>query len=467
MSASPAGSGPQPRALVVDDDRAVRAALRVNLAKAGYDLRLAESAEEALAALEEREFDVVLSDVKMPGMGGMALLDTIKQRAPETRVILMTGQGSVEDAVTAMKGGASDYIIKPISKNELLLLMERALRETALLAEVKQLRAEVQERYGFDNIIGATPAIREVFSLISAVADSSALVLLTGPTGTGKELLAHAIHYRSPRRDGPFVAVNCAALPDNLLESELFGHEKGAFTGAVRQHRGKFEQASGGTILLDEIGEIPLSTQVKLLRVLENGTLQRVGGSETVRVNVRVIAATNRDLRQEVRDGNFREDLYYRLNVFHIPVPSLAARRDDIPLLVEHFVARFNERHRRSVRRVTQDVLGRLMGYPWPGNIRELEHTIERAVILCRGEEITEIHLPEVDIAEAQAASLLPPHLSLSDFLDETERRIIVEALKLEQGVQARAARRLGISRSNLNYRINKLSIAVKDVLYE
>ena len=459
--------GPQPRALVVDDDRAVRSALRVNLAKAGFDVRLADCAEAALDELEDREPDVVLTDVKMPGMGGLALLEVIKSRTPETRVVLMTGHGSVEDAVTAMKRGASDYIIKPISKNELLIVLDKALREKALLAEVKQLRAEVSERYGFDNIVGVTPAIREVFDLITAVADSTALVLLTGPTGTGKELLAHAIHYRSPRESGPFVAVNCAALPPNLLESELFGHEKGAFTGAVRQHRGKFEQAHGGTILLDEIGEIPLSTQVKLLRVLESSELQRVGGTETVRVNVRVIAATNRDLRQEVREGNFREDLYYRLNVFHIPVPPLAERRDDIPLLVEHFLKKFNTRHDRRVERVAPEVLSQLMRHPWPGNIRELEHVIERAVILCRGAEIARVRLPETTHEEAADNDLLPPGQSLSDFLAETERRIIVEALKLEQGVQARAARHLGVSRANLHYRINKLNIAVKDIIYD
>lgn len=458
---------PRARILVVDDDRAVRSALRVNLKKAGYEVRLVSSAEEAIEALTEREVDLVVSDVKMPGRGGMALLEELREHRPETRVIMMTGHGNVEDAVTAMKQGASDYIIKPISKNELLLVIQRALRERALLAEVKQLRAEVKERFGFESIIGATPSIQRVFELVGAVAASSAIVLLTGPTGTGKELFSRAVHYRSPRRDGPFIAINCAALPQSLLESELFGHEKGAFTGAIRQHRGKFEQADGGTLLLDELGEVPLSTQVRLLRVLESGELQRVGGSETIKTDVRVVAATNRDLRAEVKAGRFREDLFYRLNVFHIPIPSLSERRDDIPLLVEHFLEKYSTRHKRSVQRIAPAAMSRLMGHPWPGNIRELEHVIERGVILCQGEEVTDILLPETEPELALEAGLLPAGQTLTDALAETERRLIVEALKLDKGVQARAARRLGISRSNLNYRIQKLGIIVKDVVYE
>ena len=455
------------RILVVDDDRSVRSALRINLAKAGYDVVVVSSAEEATAAMQDREPDLVLTDVKMPGRGGMDLLTEIREHYPQTRVVLMTGHGSVEDAVTAMKTGASDYIIKPISKNELLLVLERALREKALLSEVKQLRTKVADRYGFENIIGATPAIRAVFELVRVVADSSALVLLTGPTGTGKELLAHAIHYRSPRSDGPFVAINCAALPQSLLESELFGHERGAFTGAIRQHRGKFEQASGGTLLLDEIGDIPLSTQVKLLRVLEVGELQRVGGSDTIKVNVRVIAATNRDLRKEVKAGRFREDLFYRLNVFHILLPSLQQRRDDIPLLAEHFITKFNKRHNRAVQQISPAALSRLMDHSWPGNIRELEHVIERAVILSRGDELTALQLPTPEGEESSEHGLMGQGQTLGDVLAQTERQLIVQALKLEKGVQARAARRLGISRSNLNYRIQKLNISVKDVVYK
>ncbi len=457
------------RVLVVDDEPAVRTALRVNLGRAGFEVVLCERADEALDRLRESGADIVLSDIRMPGMDGLELLETLRPSHPDLPVVLMTGFGSVDTAVRAMKAGAFDYIIKPIEKDELIVVLERALEKRSLVAEVEKLRAEVDERYGFENLVGATPAIREVFRLVRAVADSDARVLLTGPTGTGKELLARAIHYRSPRRKAPFVAINCAALPEGLVESELFGHEKGAFTGAVRRHRGRFEQADGGTLLLDEVGEVPLSTQVRLLRVLETAELQRVGGTDTIKVDVRVIAATNRDLRAEVRAGRFREDLYYRLNVFHIPVPPLRERLDDIPLLVDHFIARQARAHQRPARRVSPEVLDRLMRYPWPGNVRELEHVIERAVILSPGEVITEVRLPdldEADAADAASAGLLREGWTINDALADLERRLIVEALRRERGVQARAARLLGISRSNLNYRIKKLGIQIADITY-
>ena len=458
------------RVLVVDDDKAVRAALRVNLEKAGLDVRLASSAEEGLQVLHDHPMDIVLTDVKMPGASGIELLQEVKTRWPDVQVVVMTGQGTVEDAVRAMKHGAADYIIKPVSKEELLVVLDKAARDKALLAEVEQLRQEVQDRYGFENVVGVTSAMREVYDLVATVASSSALVLLTGPTGTGKELIAHAIHYRSARRDAPFVRVNCAALPEGLMESELFGHEKGAFTGAIRQHVGKFEQADGGTILLDEIGEVPLATQVKLLRVLDSGELTRVGGTQTIKVDVRVIAATNRELRREVKEGHFREDLFYRLNVFHIPMPALVERRDDIPLLAQHFVDKYAERHKKAAKRLATDALQALVGYHWPGNVRELEHVIERAVIVASGEEVSQVRLPELDPDEAREAAergMLPAGATINAVLDETERRLIIEALKMEKGVQARAARRLGISKSNLNYRINKLGISVRDVVYE
>ena len=458
------------RVLVVDDDKAVRAALRVNLEKAGLDVRLASTAEEALQVLHDHPVDIVLTDVKMPGASGLELLQEVKSRWPDVQVVVMTGQGTVEDAVHAMKHGAADYIIKPVSKEELLVVLDKAAREKALLAEVEQLRQEVQDRYGFENVVGVTSAMREVYDLVATVASSSALVLLTGPTGTGKELIAHAIHYRSARRDAPFVRVNCAALPEGLMESELFGHEKGAFTGAIRQHVGKFEQADGGTILLDEIGEVPLATQVKLLRVLESGELQRVGGTQTLKVDVRVIAATNRELRREVKEGHFREDLFYRLNVFHIPMPPLVERRDDIPLLAQHFVDKYAERHKKVAKRLAPEALSALVGYHWPGNVRELEHVIERAVIVATGDEVVHVRLPELDPDEAREAAergMLPTGATINAVLDETERRLIIEALKMEKGVQARAARRLGISKSNLNYRINKLGISVRDVVYD
>jgi DNA-binding NtrC family response regulator len=470
------------RVLVVDDDRAVRSALTLNLGRAGYEVDAVGSAEEALARLQQAPADLVLSDVKMPGMDGHALLERLRARWPDLAVVIMTGQGSVSAAVQAMQAGAADYLIKPVRRDELLLVLERALRARRLEAEVATLRAELGQRGADDRCIGDTPAMRRVLDLVDAVAESDALVLVTGPTGTGKEVISHALHHRSRRRGGPFVGVNCAALPEGLLESELFGHEKGAFTGAVRRHAGKFEQAHGGTLLLDEIGEIPLSTQVRLLRVLESGELQRVGGSETLRVDVRVIAATNRDLAAEVRAGRFREDLYYRLQVFHIPLPTLRERKEDIPLLVEHFIRKHAPRHGRPARGITPEALEALQAAPWPGNVRQLEHVIERALILCGGPELGLLHLPDEVRAPTPAAppapappeaappgpsaAPAPAGASLPDQLDAEERRLIIDALRAAGGVQAEAARQLGVSRSNLHYRIRRLQITQVDVIF-
>jgi DNA-binding NtrC family response regulator len=462
------------RILVCDDDRAVRSALTVNLGKAGYVVVVCDSAEEGLERLRAEPFDVVLTDVKMTGMTGLQLLTEIRTHWPDTRVVVMTGFGSVSDAVGAMKAGASDYLIKPIGRDELLLLLKRALENRALAREVQRLRLEVDSRYGFESIVGVTPVMQELYEQVNAVADSSTLVLVHGETGTGKELIAHAIHYRSPRARAPLVVVNCGALPENLLESELFGHEKGAFTGAMRTHQGKFEQADGGTLFLDEIGEIPPSVQVRLLRVLEGGSFTRVGGERPVKVDVRVIAATNRDLRAEVRAGSFRADLFYRLNVFPIRLPPLRERVDDIPLLAETFLRRFAERHQRVAPRLHPEAIESLRSWRWPGNVRELEHLMERSLLLSGGGgEIRSFRLPDEREAAApaqDAASDDPLDQldagGLPALLDRWERGLIVAALEAEGGVQARAARRLGISRSNLNYRIGRLGITLQDVKF-
>ncbi|MBN1336407.1 MAG: sigma-54-dependent Fis family transcriptional regulator [Deltaproteobacteria bacterium] len=452
-------SAPLVRILVAEDDRAVRSALHVNLEKAGYETTLVVSAEEALDRLQGRSYDVLLTDVRMPGMDGLALLQEVRRRWPHTVVLVMTGYGNVEDAVAAMKSGAEDYLIKPVTKAELLMVLERALESRALRDEVSSLRREMETRFGFAHIVGTTEPMQRVYSLIHAVASTHALVLLQGETGTGKELVARAIHQASARRDAPFVRVNCAALPDTLLESELFGHEKGAFTGAIRNQPGRFDQAQGGTLLLDEIGDLSPAVQVKLLHVLENGEYQRLGGRETLRADVRVIAATNKDLRQEVHGGRFRKDLFYRLDVFTIRIPPLRERRDDIPALVEHFLARFSARDERPPPRIAPRAMQRLMAHPWPGNVRELEHVLERAVILAASGEIVDVDLQE---APGGAPSIGPATegLSLPDHLRAVEHRLVLEALVQAGGVQARAARRLGISRSNLSYRLKKLGIA-------
>ena len=458
------------RVLVVDDDRAVRTALSVNLRKAECEVSLASSVSEALQLLRESPFDVLLTDVNMPDGSGMSLLEEVRLHWPDTRVVVMTGFGSVKDAVTAMKAGASDYIIKPVERDELLLLLGRALASRALQRELTQLRLEVTEKYGFANMIGISRPMRDVYAQIEAVADSNALVLINGETGTGKELIAHAIHYRSRRAQGPMIAVNCGALPETLLESELFGHERGSFTGATRQHQGKFEQADGGSLFLDEIAEIPASVQVRLLRVLEGGVFTRVGGEAPVKVDVRVICATNRDLRKEVQAGTFRADLYYRLNVFNIKLPPLRERRDDIPLLVAHFCKKFADRHGRREPGISPSAMRELQAHAWPGNIRELEHFMERTVLLAAGGEVATVHLPDSELVERPGgvgvtiADIGPG--GLPSALDQVERRLIIDALQESGGVQAHAARTLGISRSNLNYRIGRLNIRMQDITF-
>ncbi|MEC8277233.1 MAG: sigma-54 dependent transcriptional regulator [Myxococcota bacterium] len=447
--------------LIVDDERAVRRALSLHLTKAGYSIFTATHVNEALEVLSHNHIDLVISDIRMPGETGLSLLKNVQGSYPNTVVIMMTGQGSIPDAINAIRNGAAEFLLKPIDREALLTYVKKSLESQMLKSELNLLRKTVQNQYSLDQIVGQSPAMVQVFGLIKTVADTDTTVLLNGPTGTGKELLAKAIHYRSNRTSGPFIAVNCAALPDSLLESELFGYEIGAFTGANRQHRGRFEQASNGTILLDEIGEISIGTQIKLLRVLQEGSFQRLGGEDLIKPNARIIAATNQNLKSLIAEGKFREDLYYRLNVFEIKVPSLKARPSDIPLLVNHFVTHFATKHRKKPINISNELIDQMVQYDWPGNIRELENLIERHTLLSSEPKLEITNDPESQLHSLEREPQCRFETSLPEYLLQIEREEIINALNRNNGVQAQAAKMLGITRSNLHYRIKKLAIKV------
>ncbi|MCF8048678.1 MAG: sigma-54 dependent transcriptional regulator, partial [Desulfarculaceae bacterium] len=408
------------RILIVDDEKNYLVVLQALLADNGYEMLTAQNGSQALALAAEEEPDLVITDMRMPQMSGLDLIQRLKARFNEMPIIVMTAYGTVENAVEAMKSGATDYISKPFENTELLLTVQKALKMRRLLFQNRLLKEELQ---GYGEIIGDSKAMRQVYGLIDKVAATKATVLLTGESGTGKELIARAIHARSPRAEEPFVAVNCMALTETLLESELFGHEKGAFTGATSRRKGRFEMAHGGTLFLDEVGEMSLSLQVKLLRVLQERTFERVGGNLQLSVDVRIVAATNRDLTQAVESGDFREDLFYRLNVVRIDVPPLSQRREDLPVLVAHFVKKYAAEVGRPAPQVDKQAMELIYSHSWPGNVRELENAIERAVILA-GDSITPGDLP-LEIRpgqEAASATELPRDMSLNNALEDLER---------------------------------------------
>jgi DNA-binding NtrC family response regulator len=446
----------QERILIIDDEGEMRELLAKVLEKNGYQVTAAADGGHALDLLEKEPMDLVVTDVRMPGMDGMEALKAIKELNPDTGVIVMTAFGSIDQAVQAVKEGAHDYISKPFKIDEMLLTIRNALEERRLRREVTALRHELRTRYHFENLIGKSRAMQEVFRLIEQVAGSRSTVMIYGKSGTGKELVARAIHYNSLRSTKAFVPVNCAAIPSELLESELFGHEKGSFTGAIATKVGKFELANGGTLFLDEVGSMRLDLQAKILRALQEREIERVGGIRTIKIDVRVLAATNRDLKKAVEEGTFRDDLYYRLTVVDITLPDLKDRQEDIPLLANHFAQRFAQESNPNIREISKEAMGILLSYPWPGNVRELENVIERAVTLGRGPAIL--------------ASNLPPHLPGSAgpveraltheaSLEELERDYIQAILRRTKGHQIRAASILGIDRRTLYRKIRRYGI--------
>ncbi len=447
----------KPSILLIDDDNSLRRVVEFSLSESGYRVQAAAGGEEGLRLFEKGSFDAVITDITMPGMSGMEVLAKVREQDQTVPVVVITAYGTIESAVEAMKQGAFDYITKPFNRDELRITLDKALKMRRLERENVDLRAEVIDRYRFDSIIGSSSRIRELLDMAGRVAASDASVLITGESGTGKELLAKGLHYNSQRAAAPFIAVNAAAIPESLIESELFGHVKGAFTGASADRQGRFELADGGTLFLDEIGDLRTDLQVKILRALQERQVDRVGGREPIPVDVRIIAATNKDIERAVKEGTFREDLYYRLSVITLHIPPLRDRRDDIPLLVGHFLRKFNP---GAAVRPAPDALSLLTDYGWPGNVRELENIIQRASVLKRGETITAADLP--DKFKKEKMSVENIILNLPDqgiSLEDLEKNLIVKALERHKGNQTRAAEYLGITRPTLIYRMEKYGI--------
>ncbi len=444
------------RILVVEDEDKLRRIIELQLLDSGFEVEKASTAEEALPLTDRA--DLILTDFKLPGMTGLEMLKLVRRADSRVPVILMTAFGTVENAVDAMKSGAADFLLKPFSLDQLSAVVHKALEIRNLREENRELKEELGRKYRWDNIVGRSPGMQQIFATVMRVAPSRATVLLAGESGVGKDLIARAIHYHSPRKDRPFVKINCTALPENLMESELFGYEKGAFTGANISKPGKFELADTGTVMLDEIGDVPSNIQVKLLRVLQEREFERLGSNKTLHIDVRVIAATNRDLRVALEDGTFREDLYYRLNVVPIEILPLRERKEDIPYLARHFVEKLAPDTGGRVRGITDDAIDKLMQYSWPGNVRELENVIERSIVMATGEKLDadDIRL-DMMIRSRQATGelALPEGMSL----DAWEQELIKNALKQANGNKSQAARILGLTRNALRYRLTQMGI--------
>ena len=442
--------------LVVEDEEKLRRVIELQLKTAGYEVEQAGTAEDALKLADRA--DVILTDLRLPGQSGVELLNELRGQDSRTPVIVMTAFGSIETAVEAMKAGAVDFLPKPFSLDHLMTVIEKALELKNLRNENRELRAELSQRYEFDNIVGRSDAMREIFATIDRVAPTRATVLLCGESGVGKDMIARAIHHHSPRADRPFVKINCTALPENLMESELFGYEKGAFTGANTTKPGKFEQADTGTVFLDEIGDVPGSIQVKLLRILQEREFERLGSNKTRHIDVRVLAATNVDLRAALEQGTFREDLYYRLNVLPINIPPLRDRKEDIPFLANHFIRKFKKDLGSPIESISEGAMERLLAYHWPGNVRELENVIERSMVLASGKVLEAADI-KLDLAPKTRAAAVDSFLPEGMTLDQFEQSIIKEALQRANGNKSQAARLLGLTRNALRYRLSQMGI--------
>ena len=430
--------------LIVEDDPRVGESIRLLLKKRGYETLLASNGKEALPLFRQEMVDLVITDLLMPKMDGIELLEAVKSLRPETEVIVISAQGTIEKAVQAMKLGAFDFIEKPINPRVISLVVERALEKQTLIFQNRDLRSKLEDKFHLKNIIGRSAKMIKIFELIQHIAPYDSSVLIIGESGTGKELIANAIHYSSPRTSMSFIKVSCASLSEGIIESELFGHEKGAFTGAISSRKGRFEIAHQGTLFLDEVGDIPLATQVKLLRVLQDGEFERVGGNKTNQANIRIIAASNRDLQETVKQGTFREDLYYRLNVVSIKLPPLRERKEDIPFLVNFFIDKFNQRYKMKVKGVSQRAMNLLIDYEWSGNVRELENTIESILVINSPEVIDIQHLPQ-EVKEVKEKPEVIP-IKIGTPLEEVEREMLIQTLKATKGNKRRAAELLGIN---------------------
>ncbi len=452
--------------LVIDDEKNYLLILETILGEEGYSVTALNDPEMALNYLDESEVDVVITDMKMPVLSGQEVLEHVRKNYPHIPVLIMTAYGSIDGAVEAMKCGAFDYISKPFSNDELILSVKKAVMLSRSEQEIIRLRQTLAEQHGPHKMVGRSKPIREVLQMVSKVAPSKSTVLVTGESGTGKELIAKAIHYSSPRKDGPFISVNCMAFNPGVLESEIFGHEKGSFTGATAMKKGRFELANGGTLFLDEIGELSADLQVKLLRVLQEKAFERVGGSKTINVDIRLVVATNKDMKKMVEQGYFREDLYYRLNVVNINIPPLRERREDIPVLVAHFMQKLSGENERGGKKFAPEALEYLTAYEWPGNVRQLENVVERCMVLAAKDEIGVEDLPsEIKDEEAQfksAVDLLPIKLELAGTLEKIEAALIRRALVKSGFVQVKAAELLNISKSLLQYKLKKYNIQAK-----